>query len=406
LKRAFTTAPILAHFDEDKEILLETDASSGAIGAVLSQEGADGKMHPVAFMSKSLTSAERNYDVHDRELLAIVYSCTVWRQYLDSGRLIRILTDHKNLEYFRTEKMLTRRQARWSQRLNQLNYTLEYKPGTENGKADALSRREELMKDSKALETEILLRPQNIGSPMQLAALTIEKGEGALRRSGATDQCQGVLRICATLQLPEDEIQRLLLAELKEDAFVKDAYAELIAGAERVSPAPEGKAEEWTVDSDGFLLYRGWMYVPNKEVLRSKVLALCHDQKLVGHYGRDKTTEMVLREFWWPRLRETVAEYVATCDVCQRNRRPRAKPMGELHPLPVPEGKWKSVTMDHITGLPVSKGFDPILVIVDRFTKRAHFVPCRKDDDTHALASIFVNEWVRLHGYPKDLLTD
>jgi hypothetical protein len=80
--------------------------------------------------------------------------------------------------------------------------------------------------------------------------------------------------------------------------------------------------------------------------------------------------------------------------------------MGELHPLPVPEGKWKSVTMDHITGLPVSKGFDSILVIVDRFTKRAHFVPCRKDDDTHALASIFVNKWVRLHGYPKDLLTD
>ena len=94
--------------------------------------------------------------------------------------------------------MLTRRQARWSQRLNQFNYTLEYKPGTENGKADALSRREELMKDSKVLEMEVLLRPQNSGSPMQLDALTIEKSEGALRRSGATDQWQGALRICGT----------------------------------------------------------------------------------------------------------------------------------------------------------------------------------------------------------------
>ena len=82
LKKAFTEAPILAHYDEERQVVLETDASSGAMGAVMSQAGDDGKLHPVAFMSKSLTPAQQNYDVHDRELLAIVYcsrSCTAAR---------------------------------------------------------------------------------------------------------------------------------------------------------------------------------------------------------------------------------------------------------------------------------------------------------------------------------------
>ena len=97
LKKAFTEAPILAHYDEERQVVLETDASSGAMGAVMSQAGDDGKLHPVAFMSKSLTPAQRNYDVHDRELLAIVYCCQIWRHYLDGKFPVRILTDHKNL---------------------------------------------------------------------------------------------------------------------------------------------------------------------------------------------------------------------------------------------------------------------------------------------------------------------
>jgi hypothetical protein len=108
LKKAFTQAPILAHFQEDAEVTLETDALAGAIGAVMSQRGSDGKLRPVAFMSKSLTPAEWNYDVHDREMLAIVYACKIWRHYLEGPHPIRIFTDHKNLEYFRTENLLSR----------------------------------------------------------------------------------------------------------------------------------------------------------------------------------------------------------------------------------------------------------------------------------------------------------
>jgi hypothetical protein len=124
LKESFTQAPILAHYNEERQVVLETDASSGVIGAVMSQVGDNGKLHPVAFMSKSLTPAERNYDVHDRELLAIVYCSRIWRHYLDNKYPVRILTDHKNLEYFKRDKVLSQRQARWSQLLNQISYTL------------------------------------------------------------------------------------------------------------------------------------------------------------------------------------------------------------------------------------------------------------------------------------------
>lgn len=162
LNRSFTSAPILAHFDENADVTLETDASAGAIGGVLSQVGPDGLMRPVAFMSRTLTNVERNYDVHDRELLAIIFSCAVWRHYLEGGRKVKILTDHKNLEYFRTEKMLNRRQTRWAQRLAGINYSLTYKPGTLNGKANALSWREELMSEPEPKKPEMMFRTASV----------------------------------------------------------------------------------------------------------------------------------------------------------------------------------------------------------------------------------------------------
>jgi hypothetical protein len=129
------------------------------MGAVMLQVGDDRKLHPVAFMSKSLTLAQQNSDVHHRKLLAIVYCCQLWRHYLDGKSPFCILTDHRNLEYFKKDKILSYQQARWSQLLNQILWSLAYKPVTENGKADALSRREELMEETEPEQTETLLRP-------------------------------------------------------------------------------------------------------------------------------------------------------------------------------------------------------------------------------------------------------
>ena len=112
LKRAFVEAPVLAMPDMSKQFVVECDASDYASGAVLSQVQADGKLHPVAFYSKSFNEAERNYEVHDKELLAIIRALDEWRHYLEGGEHpLDIVSDHKNLSYFTVNRNLMRQQA-------------------------------------------------------------------------------------------------------------------------------------------------------------------------------------------------------------------------------------------------------------------------------------------------------
>ena len=129
LKVAFTTAPILAHWSLDAPVIVETDASDYAIAAILSQTQADGEIHPIAFLSHSLTPAELNYDTHDKELLVIFRAFETWYRYLEGSETpIDVVTDHKNLEYFSSTRLLSRRQARWSEFLSQFNFVIRFCP--------------------------------------------------------------------------------------------------------------------------------------------------------------------------------------------------------------------------------------------------------------------------------------
>jgi hypothetical protein len=140
LKTTFTSAPILHHFDHNLDTIIETDASDSAISAIISQVHPDNLLHPIAFMSRKMTPAECNYEIHDKELLAIISAMKLWRHYLESlPKPFHILTDHKNLEYFQTARILSCRQAHWSEEINHHKYTIDYHPSTKNGKADALS---------------------------------------------------------------------------------------------------------------------------------------------------------------------------------------------------------------------------------------------------------------------------
>ena len=141
LKDAITSRPVLILPDENRPFRVEADSSDFATGAVLSQQSAeDGKWHPVAFFSKSLDSVQRNYEIYDKEMLAIIRSLTEWRHFLEGARhKFEIWTDHKNLEYFMTAKKLNRRQARWSLYLSRFDFSLHHRPGRSMGKADALS---------------------------------------------------------------------------------------------------------------------------------------------------------------------------------------------------------------------------------------------------------------------------
>ena len=115
LKKAFTLAPVLAHVDPQKPFIIEADASDFALSSILSQQGNDEKLHPLAFHTCKFDASEINYEIHDKELLAIFDAFAQWRHFLEgSPHQVIVFSDHKNLAYFQNAHVLNRRQGRWA----------------------------------------------------------------------------------------------------------------------------------------------------------------------------------------------------------------------------------------------------------------------------------------------------
>ena len=147
---------------------------------------------------------------------------------------------------------------------------------------------------------------------------------------------------------------------------------------------------------DELVCYKNRMYILDCNDLKLTVTKQAHDAKVAGHFGRDKTLELLTRNYYWPNLDEWVKTYVKTCDACQRNKTARHKKYGRLQPLDIPYRPWEHISMDFITDLPKVNGYDQIWVIVDSFTKMAHFIPL-ENRLAHNLALAFIREVWRLH---------
>jgi len=161
LKEQITTAPILALPENSRPFQIEADSSDFTTRAVLSQQSPeDNKWHPVAFLSKSLSPVERNYEIHDKEMLAIVRALEEWRHFVEgTEHRCEIWTDHKNLQYFMTAKKLNQRQARWFLLLACFDFIMLHRPGKSMGKTDALSRRSDHGTGLEDNDNMVLLTP-------------------------------------------------------------------------------------------------------------------------------------------------------------------------------------------------------------------------------------------------------
>ncbi|CDO69315.1 hypothetical protein BN946_scf184976.g34 [Trametes cinnabarina] len=388
LKKAFTSAPILHHWEPDRQITVETDASDYAIAGILSITTESGELHPVAFHSRTLSGAELNYDTHDKDLLAIFECFKTWRHYLEgSGTPIDVVTDHKNLEYFSTTKLLTRRQARWSEFLSQFNLVIRFRPGKLGAKPDALTRRWDVYPKEGGSDYSVV-NPHNFRPVFRQEQLS-----ASLR---ATYLWQPVLR--ASFLMDDEQLQSDIRKALDSDSRDSELSAALAA-------AHQGDSR-WSRDEEGFLRFNGRIYVPDVSDLRLRVLRSRHDHPTAGHWGQNKTQALVLRNYAWPGLRAYVRDYMKSCTQCVRAKTPQHLPYGTLKQLPIPERPWNSISMDLIEQLPSSGGYTAILVVVDRLTKQAIFIPTHDTLTASELADLFVMHVFSKHGVPSHVTSD
>src|SRR6202163_1415711 len=157
------------------------------------------------------------------------------------------------------------------------------------------------------------------------------------------------------------------------------------------------------IDKEGILCWKERLYVPDG--FRKEVLHQEHDSRIAGHFGRERTLELITRNFYWSKLEDDVREYCNKCDSCQRTKTPRHAKHGLLHPLELPSSPWTYISVDFITDLPESNGNRNIMVVVDRFTKMAHFIPTDKREAS-TVARLFLNNVWKYHGMPIDIVSD
>ena len=352
LKAVVTSDPILRLPDFDLPFEVQTDASDFAIGGVLVQAG-----HPVAFESRKLGDTERRYSVHEKEMTAVVHCVHTWRHYL-LGRHFHIFTDNVATSCFNSMKKLTPKQARWNDFMAQFHYTLQYKPGSANQVADALSR------------------------------IPAEVGDAEC--STAVDG-----RVTAITQVTGD-----ILQQIKEKTEADPITNQLLGQVK------EGITRRFWIE-DGVLYAKGHRpYVPKTGGLRQVLLRETHDALYAGHPGQDRTLALISESYYWPRMESDVELYVRTCLVCQQDKTERKKTAGTLEPLPIPGRPWESVSMDFINGLPKVKEFTSIMVIVDRFSKYGTFIPAPKGCSAGVAADLFFKNVVKLWGLPLDIVSD
>ena len=151
---------------------------------------------------------------------------------------------------------------------------------------------------------------------------------------------------------------------------------------------------------------KGKVYVPKDEKLRAEIIRLHHDTPIGGHGGQWKTVELVTRNFWWPGVTKEIKRYVEEYNVCQRNKNRTEQPAGKLMPNSIPEKPWTHILADFITKLPLSQGYDSILVVVDRLTKMVHFIPTTEKMSAEGLARLFRDNVWKLHSLPESIISD
>lgn len=343
LKTAVTSSPVLTLPNFELPFEIKCDASGKGVGAVLMQ-----MKHPIAYFSKAFTASKLSKSAYDKELMALVLAIQHWRHYL-LGRRFVVYSDQKSLKHLLQQRITTANQQEWMAKLLGFDFEVVYKVGVENKVADALSRQHE----EATIQTMLSFPIWTQGKQLQQEVM-------------------------------QDPVLKGIIKAIQSDPTSKPGF----------------------VLKGGVLFYKNRLVIPAKSPIIDDLLRDFHSSPSGGHSGYLRTYRRMAGTLYWQGMMKRVQEFVKACDTCQRQKYAATTPSGLLQPLPIPVLVWSEISMDFITNLPKSNGYEAILVVVDRLSKYSHFIPLKHPFTARSIASIFVKEVVRLHGVPESILSD
>ena len=392
LKNLACTAPVLAFFHPGRPTRLETDASRNATGGLILQQQDDGTWKPTGYFSKSMTPAERAYPIQDRELLAVIQTLEHFTPEL-LGMKFFVVTDHQALLYYSSKRLLSTRQVRWSDFLTNFDITFQYRRGSENIAADALSRKTVDLPTVKAREKEdrtMAMIPTDKFDENTVNAIPPtpdvhhERSEPKNLRATVTtpDEPSGPTK-------PSNETR-----EIPKGADLAD----LISDAnEKQEPRRVG----------------GRLNVPETTIfegqtihLRTALIREAHNPPIFAHQGIGKTVSMLKRDYYWPNMTADIARFIANCHECHRNKTRHDKTPGLLHPLPVPNRVWEHVVVDGKDMPKDRHGYDYVWVFICKFSRIIATIPGRKTDRAQDIAARYYRYLYRFFGMPSAWISD
>lgn len=304
--------------------------------------------HPLAFISKALGVKAQALSTYEKECLAILLAVSKWRPYLQHSEFV-IQTDHKSLTHLGEQQLNTPMQQKAFIKLMGLQYRIRYKKGVENRVADALSRKDDPMEEVLAI---------SVSSPKWLDIVVAGYGQDTKTK-----------QLLETLPLHPEGIDHFRLVH-------------------------------------GVIRYKGRIWLGHHKEAQQAVLLALHDSGVGGHSGITATYQRIKNLFAWPGLQKDVQWYVSQCTTCQQAKVEHCKSPGLLQPLPVPVQAWSTVSMDFIEGLPKSGKYDTILVVVDKFSKFAKFIPLSHPFTAYTVAQAFLQHVYDVFGMPQVIISD